>query len=380
MISEGQKTESQGFLDDAAAGGSASPSPTNHAVDGPKIVRKEPSALVRSANAYANEARSKRTREEYAKQLAGFSAWCAEQGLCPLPAAPQTVALYLAARADEGRKVSTIALALAAISQAHQVAGYPTPRSDRLVKETWKGVRRRLGIAPDQKSPVSAKDIRRMVDALPAGILGLRDRALVTLGFAGGFRRSELVALDAADLTFVSEGLEAIVRRSKTDQEGAGLTKVVAYGSDPATCPVRALQDWLELAAIGEGPVFRPVNRHEQLSSQRLTGHAVAAIIKRVAKRAGMPTPELSGHSLRAGFVTEAKKNGADDAAIMDQTGHKSLAMVHRYHRRLLPKLLRPAHERRGPALGRASVTRGPDSPMGVQPALAAAHRLGLRP
>ena len=130
------------------------------------------------------------------------------------------------------------------------------------------------------------------------------------------------------------EGLEALVRRSKTDQEGAGLTKVIAFGGDPSTCPVRATKDWLELAGIGEGPVFRPINRHEQLSAKRLTDFAVAVIIKRAAKKAGLPTPQLSGHSLRAGFVTEAKKNGADDAAIMDQTGHKSLAMVHRYHRR----------------------------------------------
>ena len=127
-----------------------------------------------------------------------------------------------------------------------------------------------------------------MLDELPAGLIGLRDRALITLGFAGGFRRSELVALNCADLTFVSEGLEAFVRRSKTDQEGAGLMKVIAYGSDPATCPVRSLQDWLELAGIGEGPVFRPINRHEQLGDKRLTDFAVAVIIKRIAKKAGL--------------------------------------------------------------------------------------------
>lgn len=159
------------------------------------------------------------------------------------------------------------------------------------------------------------------MDELPAGLVGLRDRALMTLGFAGGFRRSELVALDCADLKFVSEGLEALVRRSKTDQEGVGLTKVIAFGADPSTCPVRASKDWLELAGIVDGPVFRPINRHEQLSNKRLTDFAVAVIIKRTAKKAGLPTPQLSGHSLRAGFVTEAKNNGADDAAIMDQTG-----------------------------------------------------------
>lgn len=173
-----------------------------------------------------------------------------------------------------------------------------------------------------------------MYAELPAGILGLRDRALIGLGFAGGFRRSELVALDVADLTFVADGLEALVRRSKTDQEGKGLTKNVASVRDPSMCPVSAVRAWLELAGIGAGPVFRPINRHGRVSGKRLTAHAVAVILKRAATAAGLPVRDLSGHSLRAGFVTESKKHGADDAAIMDQTGHTSLAMLQRYHRR----------------------------------------------
>ena len=322
IVSGSQDSTSLGFLE------------PHDADDEPRIVMPETVPLVRSAKQYAADARARRTREEYAKQWAAFAEWCRQNGACELPAAPQTLCLYLAARADEGRRVATLAQALSAISQAHQVAGHRSPRSDRLVRETWKGIRRRLGVAPDQKHPLSAKDLRRIIDELPAGLLGLRDRALLTLGFAGGFRRSELVALDVADLTFVSEGLEVLVRRSKTDQEGEGLLKVIAYGSDPATCPVRSLQDWLELTGIGEGAVFRGVNRHEQLADTRLTDRAVALIIKRACKKAGLGVQQFSGHSLRAGFVTEAKKNGADDAAIMDQTGHKSLAMVHRYHRR----------------------------------------------
>ena len=303
--------------------------------------------MARSAKAYANEARALRTREEYAKQWATFATWCEAHGLCELPAASETVAMYLSARADQGLAVATIAQGLAAISQAHQMAGHKSPRTAPVVRETWKGVRRRLGVAPDQKQPISAKDIRRMIDELPSGLLGLRDRALITLGFAGGFRRSELVALDGADLAFVPEGLEALVRRSKTDQEGEGLTKMIAYGSDSATCPVRSLQDWLELSGIGEGPVFRSVNRHGQVSDRRLTDHAVAVVVKRSATKAGLAPELFSGHSLRAGFVTEAKKNGADDAAIMDQTGHKSLAMVQRYHRRT-KKWEKPASARLG--------------------------------
>jgi integrase len=186
-----------------------------------------------------------------------------------------------------------------------------------------------------------------MIDELPPGLLGMRDRALITLGFAGGFRRSELVALDVADIVFVDEGLQALVRRSKTDQDGQGLLKVIAYGSGPATCPVRSLQDWLELATIGEGPIFRPLDRHGRVHDRRLTPHAVAVVVKRAAAKVGLPEEMFSGHSLRAGFVTEAKKNGADDAAIMDQTGHKSLAMVHRYHRRT-KKWEKPASARLG--------------------------------
>jgi len=290
--------------------------------------------LVTSARAYAASSRSVRTREEYAKQWRTFESWCDEHGMCARPAAAQAVALYLSARADEGRKVATIALALAAISQAHIVAGYKSPRTHRLVTETWKGIRRRLGVAPDQKQPVSIRDVRAMIETLPRGTLGHRDCALLAIGFAGGFRRSELVALQAADLNFVREGVECLVRRSKTDQEGQGLLKVIAYGGDPSTCPVRALEDWLEIAGIGEGPVFRAVNKRGKVNGRALTGHAVALIVKRAAKRAGLNPDLLAGHSLRAGFVTEAKKNGADDTAIMDQTGHKSLAMVQRYHRR----------------------------------------------
>lgn len=224
---------------------------------------------------------------------------------------------------------------------------HKSPRTHRGVRETWKGIRRRLGVAPDQKHPVSARELRTMIEGLPRGLVGHRDRALLTLGFAGGFRRSELVALQMADFGFVREGVECLVRRSKTDQEGQGLLKVIAYGGDLSTCPVRALRDWLNLAEIGEGPVFRRVTKSFRVGDRALTDHSVAVIVKRAAAKVG-PNPEkFAGHSLRAGFVTEAKKNGADNAAIMDQTGHKSLAMVQRYHRRT-KKWERPASARLG--------------------------------
>lgn len=254
--------------------------------------------------------------------------------LCELPAAPETVALYLAACADAGLSVATLAQAKAVITREHEDAGHTSPCAAPLVKQAWAGIRRRLGVAPNQKQPLDAEQLRAMYCVLPPGILGVRDRALIGLGFAGGFRRSELVALDVADLSFVARGLEATVRRSKTDQEGHGLTKNIARGIDSTTCTVHAVRDWLELAALAAGPVFRPVDRHGNVKSARLSAHAVALVLKRAANAAGLDTRDVSGHSLRAGFVTEAKKHGADDAAIMDQTGHKSLAMVQRYHRR----------------------------------------------
>lgn len=122
---------------------------------------------------------------------------------------------------------------------------------------------------------------------------------------------------------------------------------MVAYGSDSATCPVRAVKDWLELSGLTEGPVFRPINRHERIGTKALTAHAVAKIVKRTALKAGMPIPELSGHSLRAGFVTEAAKHGADYPSIMDQTGHKELSTVHGYNRRK-DKWKKPASSRLG--------------------------------
>ncbi|MDB4988286.1 MAG: integrase family protein [Myxococcaceae bacterium] len=143
------------------------------------------------------------------------------------------------------------------------------------------------------------------------------------------------MALDVADLTFLPRlGMEALVRRSKTDQEGHGRVKLIAHGSDPATGPVRSIQDWRELTGITEGAVFRAVNRHGQLNARRMTAQSVALIVKRAIGETGLSGEQFAGHSLRAGFLTEARGNGAHDSAIMEQTGHKSLAMVHRYHRR----------------------------------------------
>jgi integrase len=150
----------------------------------------------------------------------------------------------------------------------------------------------------------------------------IRDRAILLLGFAGAFRRSELVSLDLSDLQEHADGILVTLRRSKTDQAGEGDTKAIPFGSDAETCPVRAVRAWITTAAITDGPLLRPVDRHGNVGASRLSGKAVALAVKRAADRAGLDPTSYAGHSLRAGFVTTAAANGATERAISRQTGH----------------------------------------------------------
>ena len=288
------------------------------------------------AQSYAADARASNTRRTYASQWKAFTAWCAARALSPLPAAGEAVAIYLAELADTGRKARTIAVALSAISQAHQLAGEPSPRAHRAVKETWKGIRRRLGMAEAGKAPLYGSELLRALDTLPPTLTGLRDRALLLLGYTGAFRRSELVALVIEDLRELAAGLEVTIRRSKTDQEGLGRSVPIPRERVPEVCPVRAVKAWIEAAGLTEGPLFRAIDRHGRLSPRGLapSGHHVALLVKRVTKAAGLDPMALSGHSLRAGLVTAAALDGRSFPAIKTVTGHKSDAMVAKYIRR----------------------------------------------
>jgi integrase len=172
-----------------------------------------------------------------------------------------------------------------------------------------------------------------MVEALPDSIKGLRDRALILLGFAGAFRRSELVGLDVEDLLQDERGLQIRLRRSKTDQEGQGRVVGIHRSSEPPLCAVRALTRWLDATGIETGPVFRPITKAGTVRDRRLSDHAVAVVIKRAAKLAGLDPSRYSGHSLRAGHVTQARLNGASAESLMRQSGHRSVAMLTRYIR-----------------------------------------------
>jgi len=288
---------------------------------------------VDRARAYAENSKAPATRRAYMGDWTRFEDWCAAAGLASFPAAPETVALYIAALAEKHRP-ATISRAMAAIAARHRAAGLDSPASIRhgAIAAVWQGIKRTHGTAQEQKAPVLVENLRAMCRTLRPGVIGIRDRALLLVGFAGAFRRSELVALDFEDVQFTGDGLVILLRRSKTDQEGEGRRVGLPYGSNPETCPVRALRAWIEASAIDAGPLFRSITRHGKIQG-RLSGYAVAVIVKRHAEAVGLEVDRFSGHSLRAGLVTSAAIAGASERAIMAQTGHRSSAMVRRYVR-----------------------------------------------
>jgi len=284
------------------------------------------------ARHYARESRASNTRRAYRADWADFTTWSAAHGRTALPASPASVVLYLSDRAAT-LKPATLQRRLAAISQAHKAADLDAPTTDRAVRRVMTGIRREKGSAQSGKAPAVTRDIKAMVAVQPATLRGRRDRALLLLGSAGAFRRSELVALDADDVTATEDGLIVRLRRSKTDQEGSGRTVGIPYGSKPETCPVRAVRTWLTVAAITEGPLFRGVDRHNALAKMRLCDKTVARVVKNAAESAGLDPARYAGHSLRAGLATAAAQAGVSERVIMAQTGHKSLPMVRKYIR-----------------------------------------------
>lgn len=307
-----------------------------------KLVRSEQALqrleeLAAAASAAVATSLSANTRRAYASTWADFTAWCEAHALESLPAAPETVALYVTSLVSEGLRASSLDRALAAISTIHRLAGHPSPRRDGKVASVRKAFRRQLGTMSEQKAPLLAVDLRKLVDACSSTTLGgLRDRALLTLGWHGAFRRSELVSLDVEDLSFDDEGLRVRLRREKSDQEGAGRVIGIPYGSHRETCPVRSTRAYLEAAELTAGPLFRSLRRswkQNRLGTQRLKDAAVCILVHRAAIAAGLAPGKLGAHSLRAGLVTEAARHGKPAHAIMKQTRHKTLSVLLGYIR-----------------------------------------------
>jgi site-specific recombinase XerD len=291
-----------------------------------------PSPSLQQVREFIRASKAESTIRGYRADWQDFCGWCEAHSLCPLPASPEVVAAYIAECAGRLR-VGSIQRRINAIAEAHKAVGLESPTHHAMVTNTMKGIRRTKGTASVQKAPAVTDDIRAMVEATDTGLIGARDRALVLLGFAGAFRRSELVGLDVEDCAFGKDGLTVTLRRSKTDQEGQGRKIGIPYGANPETCPVRTIQAWLEIAGINSGRLFRSITRHGRVQPGRLSGIDVARVVKKLAERAGLDPAKYAGHSLRAGHATSAAIAGASERSIMNQTGHRSVHMVRRYIR-----------------------------------------------
>ena len=250
---------------------------------------------------------------------------------------PHLAAAYAAHLAQLGRRPSTVDQAISAISVAHQAAGHPSPTRDARVRAVLSGIRRAHGTAgPGSrgKAALETPALREALATIPEDTArGLRDRAMLLLGSAGGLRRSELAGVDLEDLELVPEGLQLRLRRSKTDQEGRGRLLGIPYGLHPDTCPVRAVHAWREVAGISSGPLFRTVDRVGRILPRRCSDRAVARAVQWAVRVSGGDPGRVGAHSLRSGFVTSAARAGAPTWAIQLQTGHRSLAQLHQYVR-----------------------------------------------
>ena len=231
-----------------------------------KPVAAIPAADTERARGFANAEKAAATRRAYGTDIAIFRTWCAERGLGALPASPATVAAFLAHEASRNVKASTIGRRTAAIRYAHKFAGLASPTDDELVKATVRGIRRTLGTAKIKKVPATAERLLAMAANTGAGLKGLRDRALLLIGFAGALRRSELVAFNIEDIEETPDGMKITIRHSKTDQEGAGQTIAIPFGK--IACPVAALKEWITATGIGSGALFRSVKRHGKVGER----------------------------------------------------------------------------------------------------------------
>lgn len=292
-------------------------------------------ALAR-AHAYRDVADANATRRAYASDVKIYEDWCRKAGWSAFPATPEVVGAFLAHFAGAYAQ-ATLRRRVAAIARETRLRGAPLDTKDPKIRETLRGVARTHGARGRRAAAITIEDVRKLAAVCEDGLAGRRDRALILLGFAGAFRRSELAALDLAHIRWTRRGIVVLVERSKTDGEGAGAEIAIERGVNAETCPVRALKQWCDLAGLGSGPIFRKVAKGGRVQERRLSGDGVRQIVKRRGAQAGLKgsaSEFLSPHGLRAGFVTTAYANGVSDEEIMGQTRHRSLETMRSYVRR----------------------------------------------
>lgn len=315
-------------------GNTFGPSVNNHISEPQTPVRTNASPIAINCN-HPEDARlqelisaslSENTKRAYMGDLTHFLEAGGE-----LPASPEGVALYLSRFAGE-LAVSTLTRRIATLGKIHRANGWENPCQSELVKSVMRGIQRTHGGNQHQAKPLCREDLFLVLDAMGATHRDIRDKALLLTGFAGGFRRSELVGLNWADVDEVREGMVITLRRSKTDQTGVGRKVGVPLGRT-RHCPARALLAWRDVSGDTGQAVFRPVDWLDRIQSARLSGEAVPIILRERMAAAGLDPTGFSGHSLRAGFATSAAKAGVASYKIRQQTGHKSDAMLGRYIR-----------------------------------------------
>ena len=277
------------------------------------------------------------TIRAYKSDFRDFGGFCAKNGLKSLPADPKIVSLYMTYLSTKDAKMSTLRRRLVSIGVIHRLKGHYLDMKHPIIIENLMGIKRKKGSYQKGKKPILINHLKLMIDAIDkdisdeTGIRKLRDKTIILLGFAGGFRRIELISIDFEDLEFVSEGVKIFIRKSKTDQFGEGMIKGLPYFTSQKYCPVWHLKKWLEISEIKSGPIFRRFSKGLNLGKNRLTDQSVALFLKKHLSNAGIENKNYSGHSLRSGFATVTAESGADERSIMAMTGHKTTQMVRRY-------------------------------------------------
>ena len=266
--------------------------------------------------------KSTNTLRAYQSDYNDFSLFCSKNGFQAMPTQPKILALYIT-HLSSYSKYSTLKRRLASISILHKTKGHYIDTKHPIIIENLMGIKRTNGSNQKGKKPLLINDLKLLIEALHQSKekdnRKIRDKALVLIGFSGGFRRSELVDIEYEDIEFVSEGVKIFVKRSKNDQSGEGMTKAIPYFDNENFCPVKALKKWIEEADLKEGKIFN------------ISDKSVALIIKKYSNYAGLDAHRYSGHSLRSGFATSTAESGAEERNIMAMTGHKSTEMVRRY-------------------------------------------------
>ena len=259
------------------------------------------------------------TLRAYQSDFRDFTSFCAKNGLCSIPTQPKIVALYIT-HLSKSSKFSTLKRRIASISVIHKLKGHYLDTKHPIIMENLHGIKRTLGTRQKAKKPILINDLRLIIKAIDEE--KIRDKALILIGFSGGFRRSELVNIDYDDIEFVTEGVKILIKKSKTDQSGEGSIKAIPYFDNQKFCPVVALKNYVNKkinSNTNEGKIFD------------ISDKSVALIIKKYAEKAGLDSSKYAGHSLRSGFATTAAEFGAEERNIMAMTGHKTTQMVRRY-------------------------------------------------